>query len=298
MELTDIIDMRNKFKYAAIAAAPLLLCAAGVAATGQLRADMTLSTPGTEKVLNLPEAAAHSRVISLGTAIDPQTGEAVEGYAIIHHRDDAAKPDHAVKPPKPTKPDEGSTCYSLMATGAKWKTVEPWYVNPTNSHGLTPEYVLDNLSLDVGKWEDAADGAMENGLGEDILGDGASTIVTLEADMDAPDGLNEVYFGEIDEPGVIAVTVVWGVFGGPPKWRSLSEWDMVFEQVDYAWSDSGAEGMMDFENIATHELGHSVGLGHPDSTCTEETMYAYADFGETKKRDLNLGDIAGTDSLY
>ncbi|MEK6868829.1 MAG: matrixin family metalloprotease, partial [Nanoarchaeota archaeon] len=63
-------------------------------------------------------------------------------------------------------------------------------------------------------------------------------------------------------------------------------------------NSTGEAGKMDFENIATHELGHSVGMGHPDSTCTEETMYAYADYGETKKRDLNTGDTAGINSLY
>jgi len=55
---------------------------------------------------------------------------------------------------------------------------------------------------------------------------------------------------------------------------------------------------MDFENIATHELGHAIGLGHPSSTCTEETMYAFASLGETKKRDLNAGDVQGIDGLY
>ncbi|MEA3248805.1 MAG: matrixin family metalloprotease [Patescibacteria group bacterium] len=289
--------MNNKLKYA-IAAAPLLLSAASVAATGQLKHDMNLSTPGTEKVLHLPEAAAHSRVISLGSAVDSQSGEVVEGYAVIHRRGNNVKPDHAVKPPKPPKDDAASSCYSYMARGAMWKTVEPWYVNPTNPYGLTSEYVLANLVADVDKWEDAADGTMGDGAGADILGGGASTIVTLVADMSAPDGLNEVYFGDIEGSGVIAVTVVWGVFGGPPKARQLMEWDMVFEQVDFAWSATGEEGMMDFENIATHELGHSIGLGHPDSTCVEETMYAYADYGETMKRDLNAGDIAGTDGLY
>jgi hypothetical protein len=73
---------------------------------------------------------------------------------------------------------------------------------------------------------------------------------------------------------------------------------MVFDQDDFAWSADGAAGAMDFENIATHELGHSVGLGHPANTCLEETMYAYADFGETEKRDLNAGDIAGVNSMY
>ena len=88
------------------------------------------------------------------------------------------------------------------------------------------------------------------------------------------------------------------MFLGPPKNRVLVEWDQVYDQVDYDWSSSGEAGKMDFENIATHELGHSVGMGHPSSECIEETMYAYAGYGETKKRDLNAGDIAGINGLY
>ena len=55
---------------------------------------------------------------------------------------------------------------------------------------------------------------------------------------------------------------------------------------------------MDFENIATHEIGHSVGMGHPPDECIDETMYRFADYGETGKRDLNSGDIAGINDLY
>lgn len=51
-------------------------------------------------------------------------------------------------------------------------------------------------------------------------------------------------------------------------------------------------------NIATHELGHAMGLGHPSDACTEETMFAYANYAETKKRDLNAGDMAGIKKLY
>ena len=55
---------------------------------------------------------------------------------------------------------------------------------------------------------------------------------------------------------------------------------------------------IDFYNIATHELGHSVGMTDLYNFCTEETMYGYATEGETKKRDLNAGDIAGINALY
>jgi|TARA_B100000809_G_scaffold143124_1_gene140671 predicted Zn-dependent protease len=55
---------------------------------------------------------------------------------------------------------------------------------------------------------------------------------------------------------------------------------------------------MDLQNIATHEFGHASGLGHLDSTCTGETMYASASFDETQKRTLEAGDIAGINDLY
>jgi len=50
--------------------------------------------------------------------------------------------------------------------------------------------------------------------------------------------------------------------------------------------------------VATHEIGHAVGLDHPGNTCTLETMYAYVDFGQTHQRTLNDGDIAGITALY
>ena len=56
---------------------------------------------------------------------------------------------------------------------------------------------------------------------------------------------------------------------------------------------------MDFENIATHELGHSVGLADLyESKCSEMTMYGYADYGETKKQTLEDGDIKGIKEIY
>jgi hypothetical protein len=56
---------------------------------------------------------------------------------------------------------------------------------------------------------------------------------------------------------------------------------------------------MDLQNIATHELGHGVGLGDlDDSDNSEKTMYGYSTWGETKKRTLDLGDITGIKVLY
>ncbi len=240
-------------------------------------------------------------VFKLGTAV--HEGKVVEGYAIVRYKDGFGKPSGCNNDGKcqgwedPTCDDcaggaePDSSCYGFLAKGAKWKTVEPYVVNPANAEGLNETLIVENFALDVAKWETAAS--------TDIVGTGSATSEVLVADTSSPDNKNEVYFGEIDDAGAIAITIVWGVFGGPPKQRELVEWDHVYDQVDFDWSATGEADKMDFENIATHELGHSVGLGDLYTlSCSEETMYGYADYGETKKGTLEAGDIAGVQELY
>jgi|SRR3989344_1783564 len=223
-------------------------------------------------------------VFSLGTARDVD-GSIVEGFMIIDKKRDA-------KPPWAGGGGTGgtTTCFSLLSKGAKWKTVEPWIVNPANSESLGDDFILNNLAAGIQKWEAASS--------TNILGNGNIDTSTLVADEINPDGVNEVYFGDVGSVGSIAVTIVWGIFGGPPNGRKLVEWDQVYDQIDYNWSSSGEANKMDFENINTHELGHSVGMSHPPDECANETMYRFADFGEIKKRDLSAGDIAGINELY
>jgi len=232
----------------------------------------------------------------LGTAVD--NGRLVEGYAMFVKptcdNDGICEPGENpscadCKNDGDEEPDT-SSCYGFLAKGAKWKTVEPYIVDPTNTRGLAEVFVRDNLALDVSKWETAA--------GVDILGDEVEGVVD-GADTISTDGKNEVMFADIDYEGAIAVAIIWGYFGGPPPFRELVEWDMIFDDVDFDWSATGEASKMDFENIATHELGHSVGLGDLYTTeCSEVTMYGYASYGETKKRTLEDGDIAGISSLY
>lgn len=261
---------------------------------------------GGRAVVAIPAKAVEMApgVFSLGATI--HQGEVVEGYAFVDYKKAPGKPgavcgndvcepgENARKCPADCgggeEPDT-SSCYGFLAKGAKWKTIEPWVVDPANTEGLAGDFVLSNLSGNVAKWEAAAN--------TDILGSGSATSEPLVADTVSPDGQNEVYFGDIQDPGVIAMAIVWGVFSGPPGNRKLVEWDQVYDQVDYDWSGSGETGKMDFENIATHELGHSVGMADLYTTeCSEQTMYGYAAFGETKKRTLGAGDIAGAKALY
>ena len=219
-------------------------------------------------------------VFSLGSARDTD-GRLVEGFMFIDDRKGHAKPDGTPGGGKGGGKDKGgSTCYSLFAKDAKWKVVEDY----TIGDGINSAVTQSSLE----EWNSNSPVQI---FGKEVEGnvDGADNI--------APDGQNEVEFANLGPTNTIAYTIVWGIFGSPPSGRVLVEWDAVFNS-DYAWSLNGEAGKMDYQNIATHEFGHALGLGHPESTCTEETMYASAGFGETKKRDLNAGDITGINKLY
>lgn len=234
------------------------------------------AAPGTHGRPAVPPGAVEvaQDVFYLGTRSDH--GRTVEGYAFVHRaRSGAAK----------GKPGGGG-CFTYLARDAKWSSAEPWLVDDS---GAPIAGMLAEMATDVDTWESAA--------GADIFGNGSNDD-GYDADTSALDDRNGAEFAPLADAGVIAVTYTWGLFGGPPQGRGLVEWDMIFDSDSFSWSTTGAAGTMDFRNIDTHELGHAMGLGHPSGSCTEETMYAFASLGETKKRDLNAGDIAGINGLY
>lgn len=236
-------------------------------------------------------------VFYLGEAFD--NGRKVQGYAMFVkptcNNNGICEPELGENPScadcKGNGEDpDSSSCYGFLSREAKWKTIESYIVDPTNIRGLNEIFVTSNLAVDIGKWETAA--------GVDILGNESLGDVD-GADTESPDGKNEVYFADVVYENAIAITIIWGIFRGPPQNRELVEWDQVYDDVDFDWSANGEAGKMDFENIATHELGHSVGLDDLyTSECSEQTMYGYADYGETKKRSLEDGDKTGVTQLY
>jgi hypothetical protein len=181
---------------------------------------------------------------------------------------------------------EESVCYDLIGRGAIWK--EP--VNPDNPDGLSEDFLLAAVSDGAAEWDSYTRA--------DLFGS-YSTDNDSSWDMDAPDGRNELLFGDYPEEGVIAITVTWGYFSGPPKFRRIVEFDILFN-TDFIWGDATQNPqVIDFQNILTHEIGHGLGLAdlyEPD--CSSETMYGYSDYGEVLKRDLNSGDITGIQELY
>lgn len=225
----------------------------------------------------IPEHAVQiaEGVFSLGQARDVD-GKIVEGFLFIDKRNDV-KPSWAGG----GKSNEKNTCFSLLAKGAKWKTTEK-YITDTDVNTTLTETSLETWDSEVGF---------------DIFGFRNVTGTVDGADEASPDGKNEVMFEDLGVTSTVAYTIVWGIFRGNPKNRELVEWDVVFNS-NYDWSLSGEDNKMDYQNVATHEFGHALGLGHPDDGCVDETMYRFVSKGETKKHDLNAGDITGVNEIY
>ncbi|MCW3992495.1 MAG: matrixin family metalloprotease [Candidatus Bathyarchaeota archaeon] len=226
----------------------------------------------------------------IATAVAKKPGKeprSKEKMVIVHYKKGHAKPPGVGggKPPKE------SDLYKLLGKGVEWKTLSVDYViNPINPDGLPQSFLESAFKSSAGEWDDHMSLEL---IGSNFTDSGA------DWDDDVPDGRNEFVFGNYTEKNVIAVTIIWGYFSGPPKSREITEFDILFD-TDFTWGDATVnQSVMDLQNIATHEIGHGLGLADLyDSSASEQTMYGYSTEGEIKKRDLNSGDIAGIQDLY
>jgi len=203
----------------------------------------------------------------------------LERIDFIHY----ARPDN---PGKPNKPGKTETCYKLL--GVKWKSLPVNYViNPTNPDDLTEDFVTSAISASAETWNNATTSELFNN----------KYVVDYNVNYGQQDFVNVVSFGDYQEKGVIGITTIWYI----PRGKKIVEFDILLD-TDYSWGDATnpeTPTVMDLQNIATHELGHSVGLNDIYSqSCSEVTMYGYSDYGETNKRTLENPDIAGIQQLY
>ena len=126
--------------------------------------------------------------------------------------------------------------------------------------------------------------------------------------VDEPDaksnGKNTVIFRSEDWPpdvsGALAITTITVV----SSTGEIFSADIEFNTVEYVFSiaATGTAFLHDFENTLTHELGHVLGIDHPEDKNEGEqkfaTMYSTAPLGELQKRSLDTDDILGICAVY
>ncbi|MEM2341438.1 MAG: hypothetical protein QXX94_00045 [Candidatus Bathyarchaeia archaeon] len=161
----------------------------------------------------------------------------------------------------------------------KWKTTAKFWINPSNKYGFLASAVVAAITASANTWDSQITFKVFEYRG------------TTRRNAGRYDGYNVVSWGSY-RAGVIAVTYIWYVG------------DMIIEtdtrlNTYYEWSLKGEPNKMDVQNIMTHEFGHWCGL---DDLYEDKdywlTMYGYADYGETYKQTLGLGDILGLQAVY
>ena len=259
----------------------VILGLSGIATAGIL-------VPASEKAQDKNKADNSTIITKTGDGL-VLTPPGLEKIVFVHYKKGFAKPSWVNNPKDKADKNE---CYEFLGREVSWKDLSVDYIiDPDNPDGLSESFIINAIGAGAEEWDINTSANLFGSYAIDY---------NSSWDNSAPDGRNELLFGDYSKDGVIAVTVIWGYFSGPPKTRKITEFDILFD-TDFTWGDAtlNPTTVMDLQNIATHELGHGVGLADLyDTTCAEETMYGYSNYGETKKRDLNNGDIKGIQALY
>ncbi len=167
------------------------------------------------------------------------------------------------------------------ATYAKWSSNQiTFYANPSN------------LDIPVANTEAALVSAMNNWNTQAGTPFRYSYGGKVNDSNFGYDARNVMIFRNTSNGSAIATTYSW--YSG----TTLTETDMVFWDGAYTFTagDLGCSGGAYIEDVATHELGHALGLNHSD--VADATMYPSYAYCSQEFRSLSPDDIAAVQSLY
>jgi hypothetical protein len=188
---------------------------------------------------------------------------------------------------------DGTGKYTTLFAGIRWKSFPVYYyISANDIVGVNANAAKAAVINAFNMWDHEEHG------GTDIDGDGKPDFFMETSDQSR--AKIKVRWQFIDGSGNVlaqtsltynpftkAIVSAEIVFDSGDSWFIATEWNC---------GSGSVESSFDIEDVAAHEIGHAVGLGHVSDTV--QTMYRYASPGETLKRTSGNGDKKGFDKLY
>ena len=169
---------------------------------------------------------------------------------------------------------------SFTTMGHTWGTSQVvYYVNPQNLY-VSDSAAIWAIQTAASAWHD------QSGANIQLVYGGTTNGSSLTLN-----NKNEVFFRN-DSTGYIGETYWW--YDGTGH---LVDADIVLHESYTYFAGSGCSNGIYIEDVAIHEFGHALGLGHSEvaGTTMEPAMPGYCD---TSQLTLEADDISGIRSLY
>jgi hypothetical protein len=177
---------------------------------------------------------------------------------------------------------DGTNAYSFMTAGVKWKTFPVTFgIDATNSHmDITQAKVAIRKVFST--YDALINPSLTNFKEATTFSSAQIKISWRPMDGQYRQLGYTSYSYRTDTKAMLSATI------------NFDSTDKFFASTVERCSASGSS--FDLQNIATHEIGHALNLGHVSDRL--QSMYPTSYAGETLKRSLGNGDKLGVKTLY
>jgi hypothetical protein len=191
---------------------------------------------------------------------------------------------------------QAPSCFLVNSFDAQILMDQDWTIDPDNPQSLNPDWIEYALKKGMDTWQAQTS--------YDLWGDMNPDLTIGPINVEQMSDANGVRFATVEDSrgntdSIIAVTLSWYTMIGS-DWKII-RWNHVYNTaIGSPWGNASTiANVYDLQNIGTHELGHSIGLGDiNDESCTHVTMFGQGSVGEVLKRSLATPDITGEQILY
>lgn len=165
-------------------------------------------------------------------------------------------------------------------------------LNPAGSDNLPFSQVEQALMAAFQSWEDIPSSAIAFRRGPNTTStaggnDDVLQLFWLENSTTTPDGLNLT--------GALAISRTTA-FSTGARAGEIVDGSLVFNGNEFQWGVNGAANVADIGEVATHEIGHLIGLSH--TPIGGATMFPRSGVGRTSGRSLESDDIIAASVAY